>query len=644
MSDLSLSEFYDAVEAEGRPLLTAGQFARRLDRSQAEADDALESLAAEGVIQRVDVENDPVVWYPTEWGELASRERVIVFPERREIVVDRPSQYTQARLSQFAHLVDTTGTEPGTRGYLYRIRPEDVWSAPFDGVADLLLTMRVTFPRRYDGLEEWVEGQWKRANRFRLYTHQDGYTVLSAATDELLGNVALEKLAEDCIRAPISETEAWVNEDAIAEVKRALYEAGYPVVDDRELERGDPVDVELTTELREYQQSWVDSFLEKQAGVLVGPPGSGKTVAALGAFAGVGGETLVLVPSRELAGQWRQELLRHTSIDPADIGEYHGGSKQLRPVTIATYQIAGMDRHRGLFDGREWGLVVFDEAHHVPAPVFRRSTALQAKHRLGLTATPVRESDDEKEIYTLIGPPLGTDWSQLFDAGFVAEPAVELRYLPWDDEFAENEWANAEGRNRHVLAGTNPRKIEETQRLLAESEGKALVFVDYLDQGEAIADALDAPFVSGETPHHRREKLFEAFRTGDEEALVVSRVGDEGIDLPNAELAVVASGLGGSRRQGAQRAGRTMRPVGRAEVVVLATHGTREEEFARRQMRHLAEKGVQVHETVVGDEDPGSENESEAAEGEATDDEAVEEAGDDVPEGGVGSDEQADTE
>ncbi|MFW5935266.1 MAG: helicase-related protein, partial [Halolamina sp.] len=147
----------------------------------------------------------------------------------------------------------------------------------------------------------------------------------------------------------------------------------------------------------------------------------------------------------------------------------------------------------------------------------------------------------------------------------------------------------------------------------------ALVFVDYLDQGEAIADELGAAFVSGETPHYRREKLFESFRTGEREALIVSRVGDEGIDLPNAQLAVVASGLGGSRRQGAQRAGRTMRPVGRAEVVVLATHGTREEEFARKQMRHLAEKGVRVHETVVGDgeetsgEDEASENEAEAS-------------------------------
>jgi DNA excision repair protein ERCC-3 len=606
MTDLSLSEFYDAVEAEGRPLLTADQFARRLDESQADADEALASLAEDGLLERLDVENDPVVWYPTEWGELASRERVVVFPERREIVVDRPTQYTQARLSQFAHLVDTTGTEPGTRGYLYRIRPEDVWSAPFDGVADLILAMRGVFPRRYEGLEEWVESQWKRANRFRLDTHEDGYTVLTAATDDLMGNVAMETIDDDAIRAPISDTEAWVNEDAIAEIKRTLYEAGYPVVDDRDLESGDPIDADLVTDLREYQQSWVDSFLEKQAGVLVGPPGSGKTVAALGALTEVGGETLILVPSRELAGQWREEIQRHTTVNAENVGEYHGGTKQIRPITIATYQIAGMDRHRKLFDEREWGLIVFDEAHHVPAPVFRQSAALQSKHRLGLTATPVRESDDETDIYTLIGPPLGTDWSALFDAGFVAEPEVELRYLPWDDDIAENEWANADGRERHVLAGSNPRKIEETRKLLAEHDGKALVFVDYLDQGEAIGDELDAAFVSGETPHHRRERLFESFRTGDRDALVVSRVGDEGIDLPNAELAVVASGLGGSRRQGAQRAGRTMRPVGRAEVVVLATHGTREEEFARKQMRHLAEKGVRVHETVVGDEDDGS--------------------------------------
>ncbi|MEF8780975.1 MAG: DEAD/DEAH box helicase, partial [Haloferacaceae archaeon] len=401
-------------------------------------------------------------------------------------------------------------------------------------------------------------------------------------------------------RAPISDTEAWVNGDRIAAVKRTLYDAGYPVIDDRELETGDDLDVELETDLREYQRSWVDAFLEKRAGVFVGPPGSGKTVAAIAALAAVDGETLVLVPSRELAEQWREELLRHTDLPREAVGAYHGGEKRIRPVTVATYQTAGMDRHRQLFDSRRWGLIVYDEVHHVPSEVYRRSADLQAVHRLGLSATPVREDDSEAEIFTLIGPPIGTDWDALFDAGFVQEPELEIRYVPWRDETAQNEYASADGRERYRLAAKNPAKLAEVRYLLARHDDrKALVFVDYLAQGEQIASGLSAPFVSGETPHYRRDQLFAEFREGERTTLVVSRIADEGIDLPDAEVAILASGLGGSRRQGAQRAGRTMRPAGSALVFVLATRGSREEEFARRQLRHLAGKGIRVRETNV---------------------------------------------
>ena len=603
-ADVPLDRFHEALEAEERPVATASEVARRLGTTQAAARDALADLVERGDVDRVDVENDPVVFYPTEWGQLASRERVVVFPSRRELVVDRPTQFTRAQLSQFAYLVDTTGTDPGTRGYLYRIRQEDVWAAPFDDADALVASLRSVVPRRFEHLEEWVRDQWRRAHRFRLYTHDDGYVVLEAASESLLGNVADEHLTDDQLRAPISETEAWVNEDAIAGVKRALYDAGYPVEDDRDLETGDPVDVELTTELRPYQETWVETFLESRSGVYVGPPGSGKTVAAIATIAAVGGETLILVPSRELAGQWREELLDHSTIDPGDVGEYHGGEKTIRPVTIATYQTAGMDRHRSLFDSRKWGVICFDEAHHITAPVFKRSAELQAKHRLGLSATPVRETGSEEEIYTLIGPPIGADWDALFEAGFVQEPEVEIRYVPWREELARNEYASADGRERRRLAAENPAKVEEIRYLLAaHREKKALVFIEYLDHGEAIAEALDVPFVSGETPHHERAELFRRFRAadGDLETLVVSRVGDEGIDLPNAELAIVASGLGGSRRQGSQRAGRTMRPEGSALVYVLATRGTSEEEFAQRQMRHLARKGVRVRETNVAE-------------------------------------------
>jgi DNA excision repair protein ERCC-3 len=593
---VSLGSFHDALQDEGRPVATAQQIARRVGCSQSVAAEALDRLVDNGEVQRLDVASDPVVWYPTEWGRLADRERVVVFPERRELVVDQPSQYTRAQLSRVAHLVDTSGT----KGYLYRIRREDVWAAPFDDLGALITTLRSVLPRRSPHLEEWIERQWTRARQFTLTTHEDGYTILEAASESLMGNVARQKLDETHLRAPISDTESWVAEGSEASIKRILYQAGYPVVDDRDLETGDPLDVELQTELRDYQRDWVDRFLDQQAGVFVGPSGSGKTVTAIGALAAIGGEALILVPSRELAGQWRRELLDHTTLGPEDIGEYHGGEKEICPVTVATYQVAGMDRHRALFDRREWGVIVYDEVHHIPSDVYRRSADLQSKHRLGLSATPVREDDRETDIYTLVGPPIGTDWDALFDAGYVQEPEVEIRYLPWANDEERNAYASAEPRAKHRIAAENPAKIDEVRHLLAEHPtDKALVFVDWLDQGRAIAEAIDAPFVSGETPHRERDRLFSAFRDGERRTLVVSRIGDEGIDLPNAELAVVASGLGGSRRQGAQRAGRTMRPGGSARVYVLTTRGTSEEEFAQRRMRHLSEKGIRVTEQGI---------------------------------------------
>lgn len=594
MTDISKEAFHDALEAVGRPVATAAQVARELDCTQAAAAEALSELAESGDVERADVENDPVVWYPRDWLELTDRERVVPFPDRREIVVDQPAQFTRAQLSRFAHLADTTRSG----SYRYVVREEDVWAAPFESLDDLLDAMDRVLPRDCPGLKDWVEEQWTRATRFRLVTHEDGYVVLEAKTESLLGNVADQHLADDVIRAPISDTEAWVAENKVAELKRTLYEAGYPVQDERDLESGEPLDVDLDLDLRDYQQDWVERFVDASSGVLVGPPGSGKTVAAMGVLEAVGGETLILVPSRELAAQWREELLAHTSLERDQIGEYHGGTKNVRPVTIATYQTAGMDRHRHVFDDREWGLVVYDEVHHIPAEVARRSADLQSKHRLGLTATPVREDDKEEDIYTLVGPPIGTDWDALFDAGYVAEPTVEIRYVPWRDDDARYEYAAESGHTRRRLAAENPAKDEEVKHLLRQHADKqALVFVDYLEQGERLAEAIDAPFVSGETRHAEREALFDRFRTGALDALVVSRIGDEGIDLPDAELAVVASGLGGSRRQGAQRAGRTMRPGGQSLLFVLATRGTEEEDDARSRMRHLAAKGVRVTES-----------------------------------------------
>ncbi|MDG5760909.1 DEAD/DEAH box helicase [Natronococcus sp. A-GB1] len=592
----TIAEFHDASQREGAPVLTAAAVARALEIPHEEASDRLETLADRGDLERLSVSTDPVVWYPSELEDLTDRERVVVFPKRREIIVDRPDQFTRAQLSQFAHLADGNGEQ----GYRYVVRPEDVWSTPHDSFEELARTMRQALGQRNEDLEDWVESHWDRAHQFRLATHEDGYTVLEAQTPEIMGNVARQKLDEEHVHAPISETEDWVREGAEAAIKRILYEAGYPVQDHRDLESGEELEIDLEVSLRDYQREWVDRFAEAGEGVFVGPPGSGKTVAAMGAMTHVGGETLVLVPSRDLARQWAETIEEYTSLEPHQIGQYHGGQKNVRPVTIATYQIAGMDRHRSLFDDREWGLVVFDECQHVPSDIYRRSTHLQSRHRLGLSASPIREDDRQKEIFTLVGPPIGTDWEALFDAGFVAEPELEIRYVPWGDDEQGNAYGSAEGREKYRIAAQNRGKIDEVRYLLSSHPGaKSLVFVDYLEQGREIADALDVPFLSGETPHHERRRLLEEFRRDERDLLVISRVGDEGIDLPTADMAIVASGLGGSRRQGTQRAGRTMRPAGGALVYVLATRGTREEEFARRQLQHLGRKGITVREQNV---------------------------------------------
>ncbi|OVE85997.1 DEAD/DEAH box helicase [Natronolimnobius baerhuensis] len=607
--ELTIADFHEASQREGTPVLTAGAVARTLELPHDTVHEQLDTLAERGDLERRSVSNDPVVWYPSELEDLTERERVVVFPKRREIVVDRPDQFTRAQLAQFAHLEDANGEE----GYRYALRPEDIWQAPHDNFADLARTMRQALGQRSDPLEEWVQSQWTRAHQFRLYTHDDGYTVLEAETPEVMGNVARQKLDEEHVHAPISETEDWVHEGSEAAIKRILYEAGYPVQDHRDLESGDGLEIDLAVSLRDYQQTWVDHFAESGEGVFVGPPGSGKTVAAMGAMAHVGGETLILVPSRDLARQWAETIEEYTTLESHQIGQYHGGQKNVRPVTIATYQIAGMDRHRSLFDDREWGLVVFDECQHVPSDVYRRSTRLQSRHRLGLSASPIREDDRQKEIFTLVGPPIGTDWQALFEAGFVAEPELEIRYVPWGEDEQQNAYVSAEGRKKYRIAAENRGKIDEVRYLLsAHPDSRALVFVDYLDQGHELADALEAPFISGETRHHERRRLFEEFRRNERDLLIISRVGDEGIDLPTADLAIVASGLGGSRRQGTQRAGRTMRPAGGALVYVLATRGTREEDFARRQLQHLGRKGMTVREQTVERTDESADEDDDA--------------------------------
>lgn len=595
-SAITTDDVLAALQRLGSPVATTEELAAVLDANPGPVETALAELASDGAIGRKGVGSDRVIWYPIAWDELLADERVVVFPDRREFILDQPDQFARAQATQFAELVATNGQG----AYWYRIRPIDIWHAPAADVDALRRTIRGVLLSIDERLDAWITDQWERGHRFRLYTHPDDYTVLEAATASLMGTVARPALDAGELRAPISETESWVAAGREADIKRILLEEGFPVQDDRELEDGDPLPVSLSVSLRAYQEEWVASFMERGAGVLVGPPGSGKTVTACGIMAEIGGETLILVPSRELASQWRDRILADTDLTPDQVGEYHGGIKHRRPVTIATYHVAGMDRHRSLFEDRRWGLIIFDECHHIPAPVARRTAALQSRHRLGLSSSPVRGDDKEGDIFTLIGQPIGTDWAALLEAGFVMEPTLEIRYLPWGDEDAAAAYQAAHGFERRREAATNPAKLDDVRRLRARHpDDRVLVFVEWIEHGDAIADVLDVPFVSGQTPHPERARRFADFRDGGLDTLVVSRVGDEGVDLPDASVAIIASGLGGSRRQGTQRVGRTMRPVGGAQCYLLATIGTEEEDFARHQLRHLQGKGMHIEETTV---------------------------------------------
>jgi DNA excision repair protein ERCC-3 len=255
-----------------------------------------------------------------------------------------------------------------------------------------------------------------------------------------------------------------------------------------------------------------------------------------------------------------------------------------------------MSRHRKIFNERDWGLVIADECHHAVANTWKRFREIQSVARLGLSATPVRESGDAQEIYTLIGPPVGTDWGQLFADGWVEKPDVEIVEVPWGSEDEREAYRSAEGNETLIQAAKNSAKTDVVQDLLDEhADAKTIIFVDWIAQGKQLADELGLPFIYGETTHDEREDLYQRFRAVNGlDTLIISRVGDEGIDLPDAEVAILTSTMGSSRSQTGQRAGRTMRPMGDSQVYILLTKGSGEEDWGRESTQYLAEKGIDI--------------------------------------------------
>ena len=410
------------------------------------------------------------------------------------------------------------------------------------------------------------------------------------------------KIAE-LLEGRVSQTAFKIQPWARGQVKQELLKLGWPAEDLAGYTAGTPHDIALSNhswQIRDYQSQAVDKFWQGGSGVVVLPCGAGKTIVGAAAMAVAKTNTLILVTNTVSARQWKAELLKRTTLTEDEIGEYSGSVKEVKPITIATYQILTTKKkseysHLSLLNAKDWGLIVYDEVHLLPAPIFKMTADLQARRRLGLTATLVREDGKEGDVFSLIGPKrFDAPWKEIEAQGYIAPAACfEIRIdLPAEERL---NYAMAGQDERYRIAATSPVKIDVIKKLLARHQGEpTLIIGQYLDQIHAIADALDLPIITGETPVDEREQLFEQFRTGQVSTLVVSKVANFSVDLPEASVAIQISGSYGSRQEEAQRLGRLLRPKadGRAaSFYTLISRDTVDQDFAQNRQRFLAEQG-----------------------------------------------------
>jgi DNA excision repair protein ERCC-3 len=490
--------------------------------------------------------------------------------------------------------------------HTYRLTPLGLWNARAAGhdaeqVIDTLLThSRYAVPH---ALLVDVAETMDRYGRLTLEKHPTHGLVLVSTDRAVFEEVARAKRVAGMLGDRLDDLAVAVHPSERGNLKQALLKLGWPAEDHAGYVDGEAHSIDLREEgwsMRHYQSDAVDSFWHGGSGVVVLPCGAGKTIVGAAAMARAGATTLILVTNTVAARQWRDELLRRTSLTEDEIGEYSGSRKEVRPVTIATYQVMttrrkGAYTHLELLDARDWGLVVYDEVHLLPAPIFRMTADLQARRRIGLTATLVREDGREGDVFSLIGPKrYDAPWKDIEAQGWIA-PAecVEVRVtLPDGERLA---YATVEPDERYRLAACTRGKTRLTRRLVDKHAGEpTLVIGQYLEQLDEIGDALAAPVIKGETPVAERERLFQAFREGEIPLLVVSKVANFSIDLPSATVAIQVSGSFGSRQEEAQRLGRLLRPKddGRsARFYTLVTRDTVDAEFAQHRQRFLAEQG-----------------------------------------------------
>jgi DNA excision repair protein ERCC-3 len=500
--------------------------------------------------------------------------------------------------------------------HTYRLTPLGLWNARAAGHdAEQVVNVLLTFSRYAvpHALLVDVAETMARYGRLRLDKHPVHGLVLSSVDKAVFEEVIRAKKVAGMIGERLDDVTVAVHPSQRGNLKQALLKLGWPAEDFAGYVDGEahPIALDETEwTLRPYQREAAESFWHGGSGVVVLPCGAGKTLVGAAAMAQAQATTLILVTNTVSARQWKSELVRRTSLTEDEIGEYSGAKKEIKPVTIATYQVLTLRRkgvypHLELLDAKDWGLIVYDEVHLLPAPIFRMTADLQARRRIGLTATLVREDGREGDVFSLIGPKrYDAPWKDIESQGWIA-PAdcVEVRVtLPEGERIA---YATAEPEERYRLASCTHAKTLIAEQLVKQHQGEpTLVIGQYLEQLDELAEHLGAPVIKGETTVKERERLYEGFRSGEIDLLVVSKVANFSIDLPEAAVAIQVSGSFGSRQEEAQRLGRLLRPKAdgkTARFYTIVSRDTVDADFAQNRQRFLAEQGYAYRIVDAGD-------------------------------------------
>lgn len=521
------------------------------------------------------------------------------------------------RLSPFAELVKSPEYI-----HTYRISPLSLWNAAACGVSARRIEETLQTYSRYpvpENILVEIRDYLQRYGQLWLEknTDSDDELLLRSKDELLIVELLHQPRFEPFVVGRLDARTLRVTAGLRGHIKQALIRQGFPVEDRAGYRVGKPLDIRMNPvtlsgerfDVRYYQTEAADSFWAGGSalggsGVVVLPCGAGKTVVGMEVMSRVKEHTLILVTNTAALHQWRDELLDKTNLEPEDIGEYSGEHKEFKPVTITTYQILTFRKnkeddflHMHLFNRKDWGLVIYDEVHLLPAPVFRFTAEIQSMRRLGLTATLVREDGREDDVFSLIGPKkYDVPWKVLEEQKWIAKAeCVEIR-LPMPESM-RMQYAVSAQREKYRIAASNPDKFGIIRFLVnRHKEENILIIGQYIDQLEEIAGRLDVPLITGQTPNARREELYEAFRRGREPILVVSKVANFAIDLPSAGVAIQVSGTFGSRQEEAQRLGRILRPKqsGRtAWFYSLVTKDTQDQKYAINRQLFLTEQGYQ---------------------------------------------------